>query len=73
MGGAIAPPPPPPLATLLKSCNTAMIFFRRIFESSHFSAVVVKLRILFWLLKATAFNYCISKHVRDFLQLPVNS
>ena len=39
------------------------IFFRRIFESSLFSAGVVKLRILFWLLKSTVFNYCISKHV----------
>ena len=44
-----------------KSCNTAINFFRRIFESSFFSAGVVKLRILFWLLKSTAyFNYCIS-------------
>ena len=40
-----------------------LIFSRRIFESSLFSAGVVKLRILFWLLKSTTFNYCISKHV----------
>ena len=30
-------------------------------------AGVVKFRILFWLLKSTAINYCISKHVRHFL------
>ena len=32
--------------------NIAINFFRRIFESSLFSAGVVKLRILFWLLKS---------------------
>ena len=46
-----------------KSCNTAINFFRPIFESLLFSAGVVKLCILFWLLKSTAFSYCISKHV----------
>ena len=40
---------------IYKSCNIAINFFQRIFESLLFSAEVVKLYILFWLLKYTAF------------------